>query len=49
MKDHIRAFRYLAGALAICAALNLVGFAQQATGATMRPMAKIATADPVAT
>jgi uncharacterized damage-inducible protein DinB len=49
MKDHIRAFRYLAGALAICAALNLVGFAQQATGAVMRPVAKIATADPVAT
>jgi uncharacterized damage-inducible protein DinB len=49
MKDHLRAFRYLAGALAICAALNLVGFAQQATGAVMRPVAKIATADPVAT
>jgi uncharacterized damage-inducible protein DinB len=49
MKDHIRAIRYLAGALAICAALNLVGFAQQATGAAMQPMAKTATADPVAT
>jgi uncharacterized damage-inducible protein DinB len=48
MKDHIRAFRYLAGALAICAALNLVSFAQQATGAAMQPMAKTATADPVA-
>ncbi len=49
MKDHIRAIRYLAGALAICAALNLVSFAQQATGAAMQPMAKAATADPVAT
>jgi uncharacterized damage-inducible protein DinB len=49
MKDHIRAIRYLAGALAICAALNLVSFAQQATGAAMQPMAKTATADPVAT
>jgi uncharacterized damage-inducible protein DinB len=49
MKDHIRAIRYLAGALAICAALNLVGFAQQATGAAIQPMAKTATADPVAT
>jgi len=48
MKDHIRAIRYLAGALAICAALNLVSFAQQATGAAMRPMVKTATADPVA-
>src|SRR6266508_1408637 len=43
MKDHIRAIRYLAGALAICAALNLVSFAQQATGAAMQPMAKAAT------
>jgi uncharacterized damage-inducible protein DinB len=49
MKDHFRAIRYLAGALAICAALNLVSFAQQATGAAMQPMAKTATADPVAT
>jgi uncharacterized damage-inducible protein DinB len=49
MKDHIRAFRYLASALAICAALSLVSFAQQATGAAMQPMAKTATADPVAT
>jgi uncharacterized damage-inducible protein DinB len=49
MKDHIRAIRYLAGALAICAALNLVSFAQQATGAAIQPMAKTATADPVAT
>ena len=48
MKDYIRAFRYLAGALAICAALNLVSFAQQAAGAAMRPMVKTATADPVA-
>ena len=48
MKDHIRAIRYLAGALAICAALNLVSFAQQAAGAAMRPMVKTATADPVA-
>jgi len=49
MKDHIRAIRYLASALAICAALNLVSFAQQATGAAMRPMARTVTADPVAT
>ena len=49
MKDHIRAIRYLAGALAICAALNLVSFAQQATGAAMRPMARTVTADPVTT
>jgi uncharacterized damage-inducible protein DinB len=49
MKDHIRAFRYLAGALAICAALSLVSFAQQASGAAMRPVAKTAPADPVAT
>jgi hypothetical protein len=49
MKDHIRAFRYLAGALAICAALGLVSFAQQATGAAMPPVAKTASADPVAT
>src|SRR5215475_8779824 len=48
MKDHIRAFRYLAGALAICAALNLVSFAQQAAGAAMRPKVVTATADPVA-
>jgi uncharacterized damage-inducible protein DinB len=48
MKHHIRAIRYLAGAMAICAALNLVSFAQQATGAAMQPMAKTATADPVA-
>src|SRR5262245_60481544 len=48
MKDHIRAIRYLAGALAICAALNLVSFAQQATGAAMQPMVKTSTADPVA-
>src|SRR5215510_12575628 len=48
MKDHIRAIRYLAGALAICAALNLVSFAQQATGAAMKPIAKTVMADPVA-
>ena len=48
MKDHIRALRYLAGALAICAALNLVSFAQQATGAAMKPIAKSVMADPVA-
>ena len=49
MKYHIRAFRYLAGALAICAALGLVSFAQQATGAAMPSVAKTASADPVAT
>jgi uncharacterized damage-inducible protein DinB len=49
MKDQIRAFRYLASALAISAALSLVGFAQQATGAAIQPVAKTATADPVAT
>jgi uncharacterized damage-inducible protein DinB len=49
MKDQIRAFRYLASALAISAALSLVGFAQQATGGAIQPVAKTATADPVAT
>ena len=49
MKYHIRAFRYLASAFAICAALGLVCFAQQATGAAMQPVAKAAPADPVAT
>jgi uncharacterized damage-inducible protein DinB len=49
MKYHIRAFRYLASALAISAALGLVCFAQQATGAAMQPVAKAAPADPVAT
>jgi uncharacterized damage-inducible protein DinB len=49
MKDQIRAFRYLASALAISAALSLVGFAQQATGAAIQPVAKTAPADPVAT
>jgi len=48
MKYHIRAFRYLASAMAICAALGLVCFAQQATGAAMQPVAKAAPADPVA-
>ena len=48
MKDQIRAFRYLASALAISVALSLVSFAQQATGAAMRPMVKTATADSVA-
>jgi uncharacterized damage-inducible protein DinB len=48
MKYHIRAFRYLASAFAICAALGLVCFAQQATGAAMQPVAKAAPADPVA-
>jgi uncharacterized damage-inducible protein DinB len=49
MKDHIKAFRCLASALAISAALGLVCFAQQATGAAMPPVAKTASADPVAT
>lgn len=49
MKYHIRAFRYLASALAISAALGLVCFAQQATGAPMQPVVKAAPADPIAT
>jgi uncharacterized damage-inducible protein DinB len=49
MIDRIRAFRYLASAMAICAALSLVSFAQQASGAAMQPVAKAAPADPVAT
>src|SRR5262245_44022461 len=49
MKDHIRAFRYLASALIISAALGLVCLAQQASGAAMRPAAKITSADPIAT
>ena len=49
MKYHIRAFRYLASVLAISAALGLVCFAQQATGAAVQPVAKAAPADPVAT
>jgi uncharacterized damage-inducible protein DinB len=49
MKDHFRAFRCLASALAISAALGLVCFAQQATGAAVQPVAKTAPADPVAT
>jgi uncharacterized damage-inducible protein DinB len=49
MKYHIRAFRYLASTLAISAALSLVCFAQQATGAPMQPVAKAAAADPIAT
>jgi uncharacterized damage-inducible protein DinB len=49
MKYHIRAFRYLASVLAISAALGLVCFAQQATGAAVQPVAKAASADPIAT
>jgi uncharacterized damage-inducible protein DinB len=49
MKDHIRAFRYLASALIISAALGLVCFAQQASGSAMRPEAKTTPADPIAT
>jgi len=49
MKDHIRAFRYLASALAISAALSLVCFAQQASGVAVQPVAKTAPADPIAT
>src|SRR5262245_25284463 len=49
MKYHFRAFRCLASALAISAALGLVCFAQQATGAAVQPVAKTAPADPVAT
>jgi uncharacterized damage-inducible protein DinB len=49
MKYHIRAFRYLASALAISVALSLVSFAQQATGAAIQPVAKTAPADPIAT
>jgi uncharacterized damage-inducible protein DinB len=49
MKYHIRAFRYLASALAISFALSLVSFAQQATGAAIQPVVKTASADPIAT
>jgi uncharacterized damage-inducible protein DinB len=49
MKDHIRAFRYLASVLAISAALGLVCFAQQASGGAVAPVAKTAPADPIAT
>jgi len=48
MKQRIIALRYLLSALAVSAALGLVCFAQQATGAAMHPVAKIAPADPIA-
>src|SRR5262245_48029118 len=47
MKDYIRAFRYLASALAVSAALGLVCFAQQASGAAVQPAAKAAETNPI--
>ncbi|HEU0173869.1 MAG TPA: DinB family protein [Blastocatellia bacterium] len=49
MKQRIIALRYLLSALAVSAALGLVCFAQQASGGVVRPVAKIAPADPIAT
>ncbi len=48
MKDHIRAFRYLVSALAVSAALGLVCFAQQASGAAQSATAKSAAPDQIA-
>jgi uncharacterized damage-inducible protein DinB len=51
MKQRITALRYLLGILAVSAALSLVGFAQQVSGAAARPVAtgsRIAPADPIA-
>src|SRR5215475_12076842 len=48
MKQRIIALRYLISAIAVCAALSLVSFAQQASGASMAPTARIASADPIA-
>jgi len=49
MKQRIIALRYLLGIFAVSAALSLVSFAQQVSGAPVQPVAKIATADPIAT
>jgi len=48
MKDYIRAFRCLASALAVSAALGLVCFAQQASAAAAQPAAKPAETNPIA-
>ena len=50
MKQRIIALRYLLSILAVSAALSLVGFAQQVSGAAARPVAtgyRIAPADPI--
>jgi uncharacterized damage-inducible protein DinB len=49
MKQRIIALRYLFSAFAVSAALSLVCFAQQASGAAVAPVAKAAPADPIAT
>ena len=49
MKQRIIALRYLLSAFAVCTALSLVSFAQQASGAAVQPVAKTAPADPIAT
>ncbi|HEU0185348.1 MAG TPA: DinB family protein [Blastocatellia bacterium] len=49
MKQRIVALRYLLGMLAVSAALSFVCFAQQVSAASVRPVAKIAPADPIAT
>jgi len=49
MKERIIALRYLLSAFAVCTALSLVSFAQQASGAAVQPVAKTAPADPIAT
>jgi uncharacterized damage-inducible protein DinB len=52
MKQRIIALRYLLGACAVSAALSLVCFAQQVSGAATQPVAsasRIAPADPIAT
>jgi uncharacterized damage-inducible protein DinB len=49
MKQKIVALRYLLGMFAVSAALSFVCFAQQVSGASVRPVAKIAAADPIAT
>jgi uncharacterized damage-inducible protein DinB len=49
MKQRIVALRYLLGMLAVSAALSFVCFAQQVSSASVRPVAKIAPADPIAT
>ena len=49
MKQRIAALRYLLGMFAVSAALSFVCFAQQVSGASVRPAATIAPADPIAT
>jgi uncharacterized damage-inducible protein DinB len=48
MRQRIIALRYMLSIFAVSAALSLVCFAQQVSGAGVRPPAAIATADPVA-